>query len=218
MAISYPTSLDSFTDKQDGVDYPQAIHINDVQDAIEALETKLGIDSSGDTNSIDYKVNNFFVSGRKLWLYEDTAPTGWTTVSVTDTVLAVKGGTQAYNVTGGNTAGTWTVGGLSDSGHTHGAGSYAAASHNHMWYDLEGLNGDKYLFDSGGNSFNLNTNYSSGTAVGISVATGDQIAVECYTNNKSPGVTGTSASGNASISSDATWRPAASVGIIVEKS
>jgi len=59
MSISYPTSLDTFTDKQDGVDYPQAIDINDVQDAIEALETKVGVNNSSDTNSIDYKINNF---------------------------------------------------------------------------------------------------------------------------------------------------------------
>jgi len=51
---------------------------------------------------------NFIAAGRKLFLYENTSPTGWTTVAVTDSVLAVKGGSNAYNVTGGQTAGTWT--------------------------------------------------------------------------------------------------------------
>jgi hypothetical protein len=40
------------------------------------------------------------VTGRKLWLYENTAPTGWTIASVTDGVIAVKGGSDAYNVNG----------------------------------------------------------------------------------------------------------------------
>ena len=38
--------------------------------------------------------------------------------SVTDKVLAIKGGSQAYNVNGGNTAGDWSL------SHTHGAGTY----------------------------------------------------------------------------------------------
>lgn len=53
--------------------------------------------------------NAFFASGRKVWLYENTAPTGWTIVAAAaDAVLAVKGGANAYNVSGGTQAGTWT--------------------------------------------------------------------------------------------------------------
>ena len=198
MAISYPTSLDSFTDKQDGVDYPQAIHINDVQDAIEALETKLGIDSSGDTNSIDYKVNNFFVSGRKLWLYEDTAPTGWTIVSVTDAVLAVKGGTQAYNTTGGNTAGTWT-----QPDHTH-----TIPDH---WHDLPfgRPDGDYGLYADQDQRIGADIVVERGYGVG---STGSWTVPSYRTyGTDGGGTTGSSATAN-------TWRPYATVGIIVEKS
>lgn len=53
-------------------------------------------------------IANPFPAGTKLWFYQDTAPTGWTIdASVADSVIAVKGGTQAYNVSGGNLAGTW---------------------------------------------------------------------------------------------------------------
>lgn len=53
-------------------------------------------------------IANPFPAGTKLWFYQDTAPTGWTIdSSVADSVIAVKGGTQAYNVSGGNLAGTW---------------------------------------------------------------------------------------------------------------
>ena len=108
MAINFPTSLDSFSDKTDNVSAVMAVDINDLQDAVEALEAKVGITSSGVSSSFDYKVNNFFATGRKIYLYEDTAPTGWSVVAVTDRVLAVKGGSAAYNVAGGNQAGTWT--------------------------------------------------------------------------------------------------------------
>jgi len=48
-------------------------------------------------------------TGTKMWFYQNVAPTGWTIDSTpADAVLAVKGGTQAYNVNGGNQAGTWT--------------------------------------------------------------------------------------------------------------
>jgi len=48
-------------------------------------------------------------ASHKIWVYRNTAPDGWVVDSgVTDTVLALKGGAQAYNENGGTTAGTWT--------------------------------------------------------------------------------------------------------------
>lgn len=47
-------------------------------------------------------------SGTKMYFYQNTAPTGWTIdATPADALLAVKGGSQAYNVSGGNQAGTW---------------------------------------------------------------------------------------------------------------
>ena len=111
MATNYPTALDSYSTKLDNVDYYAAAHINDPQDAIEALEAKLGINSSGDTSSIDYKVNNFFVTGRTLPLYENTAPVGWSILNtLDDKLLFVTKGSVAGGQTGGavHTTGTWT--------------------------------------------------------------------------------------------------------------
>ena len=59
-------------------------------------------------NACDLTVNGFHASGRAIYLYENVAPTGWTIVAVPDAVLATKGGAQAYNVNGGNLAGSWT--------------------------------------------------------------------------------------------------------------
>lgn len=61
MASLFPTTgIDSFTTKVDGVDYPAAAHQNDSQNAIVAVQTKVGINSSADTNSIDYKIANMW--------------------------------------------------------------------------------------------------------------------------------------------------------------
>lgn len=55
MATNFPTSLDSYTDVADG-DTIQISTTNNQQDAIEALEAKVGIDSSAVTSSHDYKI------------------------------------------------------------------------------------------------------------------------------------------------------------------
>lgn len=56
--INFPDSLDSFSTKVDGVDNVMAEHMNDVQAAILALETKVGEDGSTEVSSIDYKLDN----------------------------------------------------------------------------------------------------------------------------------------------------------------
>jgi hypothetical protein len=63
-----------------------------------------------DTGSSLSAITAFSIpAGTIMYFYKNTAPTGWTIYSsVTDKVLAVKGGTGSYNVSGGNIAGTWT--------------------------------------------------------------------------------------------------------------
>lgn len=61
MSTNYPTSIDSLTNPstdsyEDEVSHA-AQHSN-ANDAIEALQTKVGIDSSADVDSLDYKVAN----------------------------------------------------------------------------------------------------------------------------------------------------------------
>lgn len=54
---NFPASLDSFNNKIDGVDDILATETNTQSSAIEQLQAKVGIDSSADTDSLDYKVN-----------------------------------------------------------------------------------------------------------------------------------------------------------------
>jgi hypothetical protein len=56
--MAYPSSLDSFSTKIDGVDYPKASHINSLQTAVEALEAKVGIEDSDVSTSLDYIIKN----------------------------------------------------------------------------------------------------------------------------------------------------------------
>ena len=61
MAINYPTSLDNFTNPQpsdtlDSVATPHATQHSDLNDAVEALQAKVGADSSAVTTSHDYKI------------------------------------------------------------------------------------------------------------------------------------------------------------------
>lgn len=63
MAITFPTALDTLTnplstDTLDSVAVPHDIQHSSANDAIEALESKVGIDGSLDTSSIDYKIRN----------------------------------------------------------------------------------------------------------------------------------------------------------------
>ena len=61
------------------------------------------------TNGMDDAKFMLGNSSTIAWFYLNTAPPGWKVLSTgADTVLAVAGGSQAYNVNGGNSAGTWT--------------------------------------------------------------------------------------------------------------
>ena len=64
MAINYPTSLDALTNPVDGdkTDNPNHAdqHANE-NDILEALEAKVGVDSSAVVTSLDYIVNNDLV-------------------------------------------------------------------------------------------------------------------------------------------------------------
>lgn len=62
MAINYPTSLDNFTnptadDSLNSTTVPHADQHSDLNDAVEALQAKVGVNSSAVTSSLDYKVS-----------------------------------------------------------------------------------------------------------------------------------------------------------------
>jgi hypothetical protein len=94
MASSFPTSLDSFTnpsstDAMDSVSVPHATQHADLNDAVEALEAKVGADSSAVTSSHDYKIAQLeadvagFTSGKILQVVRATDSTLRTTTSAT---------------------------------------------------------------------------------------------------------------------------------------
>ena len=141
-----------------------------------------------------------------VWMYLNTAPPGWKVVAgVTDVSLAVAGGSGAYNVNGGTTAGTaWSS--LTD--HTH-AGGTLAANHNHNWLNPNtGTSSDDRTYNSGGSSITLSSRSATGgNFLNVNDTGGARLAeVAFYTDNDNTAVTG--ASGTA-ISEP---RPTAAVG------
>jgi microcystin-dependent protein len=58
MATNFPTGLDSYTTKIDNVDAVMAAHVNNIQDAVSALEAKIGVNSSSVNTSVDYFLKN----------------------------------------------------------------------------------------------------------------------------------------------------------------
>ena len=76
MASNFPSSLDTFTnpsssDAMDSVSVPHATQHSDLNDAVEALQAKVGADSSAVTSSLDYKVAQLEAQGN----YTDYTPT-----------------------------------------------------------------------------------------------------------------------------------------------
>ena len=93
MATSFPGSLDSFvnpsgSDALDSVSVPHATQHADLNDAVEALEAKVGVNGSAVTTSLDYKVAQ---QGLVL-VKSQTIGSGVASVTVTDAFSA-----QFYN-------------------------------------------------------------------------------------------------------------------------
>ena len=58
MATNYPTTQDSYSVKVDNTTTVMAADVNNLQDAVTALEAKVGVTSSTVSSSIDYFINN----------------------------------------------------------------------------------------------------------------------------------------------------------------
>lgn len=98
MSTNFPTSLDSYTTRSNG-QVIDASHVNNLQDAVVALETKVGVTSSGVTSTLDYRVTQVETPGRcmlsgtgtmsavanntltritgTMWSVETSDPAGW---------------------------------------------------------------------------------------------------------------------------------------------
>lgn len=141
---------------------------------------------------------------QKIPVYRNDQMDGWVIdTSVTDKIIAVKGG-STYT-TGGVTAGSWTISGLTKAAHTHADGTLAMANHIHTL----GVDGE------------TSSNYSLGDAITINFGKlvdldpgGNRYDITSAStgNPSSNDVSGnTGAQSDAGITSDSSWRPAAAV-------
>lgn len=139
---------------------------------------------------------------QKMWVYRNAAMDGWAVDSaVSDRVLALKGGTTY--TTGAAGAGSWTVSGLSASSHTHDDGTLAAPNHTHT------------LAGSGsGGAADYSVTISGGYLYAGSGSGGAPSATSTTGNPSATAVSGDTGSTAPTMSSDASWRPAASVGTL----
>lgn len=88
MAITYPTTLDTLTnpaatDKEDNSSVYHDVQHSDVNDAVEALEAKVGVNSSTVTSSLDYRIRNLeypAATGGEDDDFNDGSFSGWSSV------------------------------------------------------------------------------------------------------------------------------------------
>jgi len=80
VATNFPSGLDSLTNPTSGSALNSPSHADqhaDANDAIEALEAKVGVDGSAVTSSLDYKVATMLPSGMITPFAGSSAPTNW---------------------------------------------------------------------------------------------------------------------------------------------
>jgi len=92
MTTSFPASLDTLTNPSSGDSLNSPSHSGqhaDANDAIEALQAKVGVDSSAVTTSLDYKLRfqsaPVLISPEERWTVSATAATGTVNVDVATT-------------------------------------------------------------------------------------------------------------------------------------
>lgn len=191
-----------------------SIVLQDIIDAFEAADTVLeAADTALDVRVTALEDHLEAPAGTRLFFHSDTPPTGWTTdATIADQLLAIKGGSNAYNVSGGTkNKGSWTptdhihtmdthVHTMGTHKHTMGTHkhtmgthdhiatnhSHTVDNHNHQWYNyISGSNDQSY--DSLGSPLAYSTDNKS--TVGIwSPGSNDksQITQDLYTSNESP--------------------------------
>jgi hypothetical protein len=187
---------------------------------VATLDTRLDtIDTSVSNNTAE-----IIEATTKAWFYENVAPTNWTIdATVPDTLLAVKGGAAAYNVSGGTSpvASTWTqpdhVHEMGTHTHTLSAHTHTGPEHNHQWQS-SGSGSDGLTIAGGAEDRTWAADGSTPAEIAA--------AANLYTKDAGTGVTAVPSSditdavdpGDAVADATAiTWRPLAAVGIIATK-
>ncbi len=146
----------------------------------------------------------------KMWFFANTAPTGWIIdSSITDALIALKGGTPYATGGAGGVGDTWT-----QPGHTHTdpptaahtllSGESGLPAHTHT------LSGDGVLSNDESGSGKLTTGNTPGGGGDIVVPVNTAANAAGAHAHGSGGATSSSATAN-------TWRPVAAVGIMATK-
>ena len=98
MAINFPTGLDSLTNptSSDNLNSPDhAVQHANANDIVEALEVKVGINGSADTNSIDYKLSKLHHDVHTLHV-DPNGATDYTTIASAVAYLGTLSTTEGY--------------------------------------------------------------------------------------------------------------------------
>lgn len=112
MATSFPTSIDTLTnptatDTLDSLTVPHDAQHTNANDAIEALQAKVGINGSSDVNSLDYKVaQSLPKTGGTMTgelIVKEFTETGYTITGTTPVIDPANGSIQKWVLTGNST-------------------------------------------------------------------------------------------------------------------
>ena len=145
-----------------------------------------------------------------VWFYQDTAPVEWTIDGTPgDDLLAVKGGSQAYDAAGGTGAGTWTVAGMTKDAHAH-----TGPSHYH---ELETGTPDTSAALAAPYSTVATFGAENNSELKLINHTGSSTIYPKKSQTTADGTGATGPQSDAGISSAGTWRPKARLGIICTK-
>jgi hypothetical protein len=154
-----------------------------------------------------------------MFFYQDAAPSQWTLdAGPADSLLAVKGGAQDYNDTGGQVLGSWTP---TDHTHVAAAHTHSTPEHNHLWVfhnasrQLSWLqDGDTAVILDGSGSMEFGLQYYNEFETPVR----DIFKGDYYTKNADADVTGSDGDDATTASaSPSTDRPSAAVGLIATK-
>lgn len=157
-------------------------------------------------------------ASQKLWIYRNDSDDGWAIdATVTDRVLALKGGSGLYNANGGTNAGeTWAN--LKAHTHTGGSHTHAHGDHVHKIYNDQGSDVDGQYYNSAGTAVSQNHGtWQNNQQWGIAYSSGDgRQPNDLYTalTITVAGTSGATASGAGGGQSTADVRPQAAIGTL----
>jgi len=243
--------IDGFTGAYTDLNYAKDLRATGVTvtefdtalDGILATAAEINATSDGSTAKNNHTHPTVNDNLDKIWTYVNVAPTGWAIIAgTTDGLLAVKGGSYAYNSTGGTQVGTWTQPSHTHTGpnhthtgpnhthtgpnHTHTTGSHALsiaelAAHTHaalLHYGVGGEGGTPHNLTStsGNTAYNPTTSSTgSGSAHSHGNTGAGGTGATGYGGTGATGSSGTAATG--AKATTATYRPLANLGILIAR-